>query len=176
MQRPVQISTVLMSSLLLGWAVPTPAQAPNEETDPSQIPGDQFEPAQIADDAIASSASSGGPIFHLTMDGDLINRGTIGGQARLYVAAGATAPQSVPGVFGSALHFSGGSVLALPFDLSNSDEESMTNCATWTGSVLCGNGQPATGLAVYATDNGNDRFAINGMRLICRAIAVPVSG
>ena len=65
-------------------------------------------------------------LIHLPLDGQLQNTGAAGGQAVLHVKAGESAPTSVTGKFGNALHFTGGAALALPFNLSPEDFPQIT--------------------------------------------------
>ncbi|NGP54446.1 LamG domain-containing protein [Thioalkalivibrio sp. XN8] len=52
------------------------------------------------------------------------------------------------------------------------DQESVTNCQTWSPRVLCPSQQVATGLVVHTQERRGDTEAITGLQLVCRAVTV----
>ena len=106
------------------------------------------------------------PIFHLTLDGELNNRGTIGGEAKLYTREGGQAPQAVPGKYGNALRFFGDSVLALPFDLSQEDYPDITLTA-WVRVEE----HETNGLTIVTSGSGTSML-VHNMGLTAKSITV----
>lgn len=65
-------------------------------------------------------------LLHLPLDGDFQNHGSLPGEVVLRTADGSPGPRPVEGKFGEALLFSGDSVLALPYDLSQAEYPDVT--------------------------------------------------
>lgn len=62
-----------------------------------------------------------------------------------------------------------GSVVYVP---GAADQESVTNCQTWSPRVLCPSQHVATGLVVHTQERRGDTEAITGLQLVCRAVLV----
>ncbi|NGX16323.1 LamG domain-containing protein [Wenzhouxiangella sp. XN24] len=50
------------------------------------------------------------------------------------------------------------------------DQESLTNCQTWSPRVMCPSQQVATGLVVHTQERRGETEAITGLQLVCRAV------
>ena len=67
--------------------------------------------------AVPPAATAQQLLFHFPLDGSPAVTGSAAGDSRLYLFDGGPAPTTVPGKFGSALHFSGNAAIAMPFKL-----------------------------------------------------------
>lgn len=116
--------------------------------------------AMVVSLAVASPVGAQQLLLHFPLDGSPQVHGSAAGDAKVYVAAGGTAPTTVPGKHGQALRFDGTASIAMPFSLDLQAYPAVTVTA-WVKLDPDSNGQRT----VFSAGNGNvSRLTVYGDR------------
>ena len=110
-------------------------------------------------------------MLHMPLDGTLASRGTIKAAPKMYVKAGESEPEVVPGRIGQALLFDSKATIAVPFNLDH-DKYPVVTITAWVKQGLAANDTRAI---LSSGSDAGARLGVNGGRLAAKAGRTGVS-
>ena len=110
-------------------------------------------------------------MLHLPLDGTLASHGAIKAAPRMYVKAGESEPEVVPGRIGQALLFDSKATIAVPFNLDH-DEYPVVTITAWVKQGLAASD---TRTILSSGSDAGARLSVNGGRLAAKAGRTGVS-